>query len=580
MKYALRGSLHEDLVTRIFENRNVNIEQRKAFLNPSRDSIQNPAIYENMDRAFKAVKYHIETNGLILILVDSDADGYCSSATLINYFRLSLKYKNLVFVMHKDKKHGLTKEVLKEILEISPDLVIIPDAGSSDYKEHEILANNGIGVVVLDHHECEKYSDYAIVVNNQLSPEGNKTLSGGGMVLKFIEYMDTQFNIGQSEYYYDLVAVSLVADGMLMIEPETRYYVLEGLDNITNPLLELLAEKRSEGAGVFEFISYNIAPAINAIIRVGTDSDKRNLLDAMICENRTEVIKLRGQGEVELPLVEYILKMADRLKSKQTRDIKKIIEDENTIIMTENLPISIMVHENEDAQALSGLMASRLVDKYGKPSLVLRKVNQDDGRFRYDGSGRSTNTFKNFKDYLLSTDKFIYCAGHQGAFGVSIDTQKMSELLSSLLYQSLPNEDACHIVDKAYVDGRVGSMDIISIDELKQHWCRGFDKPQFYIKLSGVDSADITTMGATGNTIKITHDYISYIKFKCTQEDLDVLLKQGRKDIEIIGTFNVNEWNGRSFPQVFIEDFEVKEVDVMDDIDFNDFNAFGFGFGA
>ena len=119
-------------------------------------------------------------------------------------------------------------------------------------------------------------------------------------------------------------------------------------------------------------------------------------------------------------------------------------------------------------------------------------------------------------------------------------------------------------------------MDIISVDELRNYWCKGFDKPQFYIKLSNVRSLDIVTMGATKNTVKITHDYISYIKFKCTQEDLDTLLKDCNKDIEIIGTFNVNEWNGRTFPQVFIEHFEVKEVDDFNELDFAGFNAFGF----
>ena len=271
--------------------------------------------------------------------------------------------------------------------------------------------------------------------------------------------------------------------------------------------------------------------------------------------------------------------MADRLKSKQTRDIKKVLEDEETIIITENYPISILIHENHDAQALSGLIASRLVDRYNKPAIVLRRIEKEiDGvnKVRYDGSGRSSVSFTNFKDYLTATKKFLYCAGHQGAFGVSIESEQMKELLVELLNQSLPDEEGCFIVDKAYTDGRVSAMEIISVDELRGYWCKGFDKPQFYIKLSNVRSSDITTMGATGNTVKITHDYISYIKFKCTQEDLDILLKEGNKDIEIIGTFNVNEWNGRTFPQVFIEHFEVKEVENMDDIDFTDFNAFGF----
>lgn len=577
MKYSLKGSTHEDIVTRIFENRNVNIEDKKAFLNPSRKCIQDPRVYPNMDRAFDALKNCVINNGKILVVVDSDADGYCSSATFINYVRLSLCYNNIEFVMHEDKKHGLTPQIMKQIYEREPMLVVLPDAGSSDYKQHKKLRDCGIQVLVIDHHECEGYSEDAIVINNQLVENGNKTLSGAGMVLKFLEYVDELINKKQVEYYYDLVAVALVADSMLMTEPETRYYVLEGLDNISNPFLEVLTENMEEGT--FEFIGYKIAPVINAIIRVGSQKDKKDLFDAMICEDRLEVINLRNKGEVEMPLVEYILKMADRLKSKQTRDIKKVLEDKETIIITENYPISILIHENQDAQALSGLIASRLVDKYNKPAIVLRrieKIEEGNVTVRYDGSGRTSVAFPNFKDYLSATQKFIFCAGHQGAFGLSIESKMIQELLVDLMHQSLPYEEGCFIVDKAYTDGRVSSFDIISVDELKSYWCKGFDKPQFYIKLNNVSSSDIVTMGATGNTIKITHDYISYIKFKCTQEDLDILLKEGNKDIEIIGTFNVNEWNGRSFPQVFIEYFEVKEVDNLDDINFTDFNAFGF----
>lgn len=576
MKYSLKGSTHNDIVTRIFENRNVSIDSRNEFLNPSRETIQDPIIYTNMDRAFEVYRDCIKANGKIVVVVDSDADGYCSSATLINYTRLTLGYKNIEFVMHNDKQHGLTDEIMKQIYDKEPMLVVVPDAGSSDYKQHKMLREWGVPVIVIDHHECEGYSEDAIVINNQLVEGGNKTLSGAGMVLKFLEYVDKQIGQNQTEYYYDLVAVALVADAMLMTEPETRYYVLEGLDNITNPFLSVLTEGMEEGT--FEFIGYKIAPIINAIIRVGSEKDKRDLFDAMICEDRLEAIKLRGQGEVEMPLVEYILKMADRLKSKQTRDIKKTLEDEETIIITENYPITIMVHENHDAQPLSGLIASRLVEKYGKPALVLRRIEEEyEGRerVRYSGSGRSTITFKNFKDYLVATDKFLYCAGHQGAFGVSIDAKQLKELLEGMIHQSLPSEEGCFIVDKAYTDGRVSTMDIISVDELENYWCKGFEKPQFYIKLDNVRSQDIVTMGANGNTIKITHDYISYLKFKCTKDDLDMLLKEGNKDIEIIGTFNVNEWNGRTFPQVFIEHFEVTERDNMDDIDFSSFNAFG-----
>ena len=458
---------------------------------------------------------------------------------------------------------------MEQLLQIRPDLVILIDAGSNDYKQHEKLFINEIPVIVLDHHECEGYSQYALVVNNQLSKEGNKTLSGGGMVMKFLELVDEITGNYGAEDYMDLVAVSLVADSMLMTEEETRYYVLEGLDNIENPMLLALTQTMTNRN--FGSISYDIAPSLNSIIRVGEMEDKIGLFDALICKDRTETIKLRGQGEVELPLAEYVTKMATRLKGKQTRLIKKVLEDESTTIITDNLPITFMIYEDEDAMSLTGLIASRLVERYNKPAIVMK---QKDGAF-YHGSARSTATLNNFRDVLMATNKFDFCQGHQGAFGCKIKNKEFKELLNSLLHRSLNNGYDCYIVDKAYTDGRVSAMDIISVDELKDYWCRGFEKPLFYIKLNNVVPSEVTTMGATNNTVKINKDYISYIKFKCTEDDLNEFLQGGTYDIEIIGTFNVNEWNGRTFPQVFIEDYRIIKRTEEFEIDWDSFNAFG-----
>lgn len=581
MKYTLRGSTNEDLIERIFENRKVDIEKRNTFLKPSASCVMNPLVYDNMDLGFELYNKHLQLGNKILYVVDSDADGYCSSATMINYTRKTLGYNNIVYVMHDTKKHGLTKEILAEIYVHKPSLVVVADAGSADYEAHKELASKGIDLLIIDHHECEKYSEHAVVINNQLSENGNKTLSGAGMVLKFLEYLDMRYEIDHTPYYYDLVAIALVADGMAMTEEETRYYVLEGLDNIYNPFLQSLTGGSADGT--FEYIGYNVAPNINAIIRVGDEKTKRDLFDAMICEDRMEIIKLRGKGDVEMPLPQYIMKMADRLKSKQTREVKKILDAQDTIVVTENYPVTFLIHENDDAQALSGLIANRLVDKYNKPALVLMKKEQivKDGedeivKVRYDGSARSTSGFKNFKDYLDRTNKFIYCAGHQGAFGISINSKEFSELMTILMYQSLPNEEAC-MVDKAYLDGKVTATEILAVGEMKDYWCKGFEKPVFYIKLKNVDASDIVTMGTTGNTIKITSNYINYIKFRCTNEELNSLLSDGQKDIELIGTFNINDWNGRSFPQVIIEDIEIKESEenLFEGFDFSNFNAFG-----
>ena len=230
-----------------------------------------------------------------------------------------------------------------------------------------------------------------------------------------------------------------------------------------------------------------------------------------------------------------------------------------------------MIYEDEDAMSLTGLIASRLVERYNKPAIVMK---QKDGLY-YHGSARSTATLNNFRDVLIDTNKFDFCQGHQSAFGCKIKNKEFSELVASLLHTTLNTGDECYKVDKAYTDGRVSAMDIISVDELKDYWCKGFEKPLFYIKLNNVVPSEVTTMGATNNTVKINKDYISYIKFKCTEDDLNEFLQGGTYDIEIIGTFNVNEWNGRTFPQVFIEDYRIIKRTEEFEIDWDSFNAFG-----
>ena len=118
-------------------------------------------------------------------------------------------------------------------------------------------------------------------------------------------------------------------------------------------------------------------------------------------------------------------------------------------------------------------------------------------------------------------------------------------------------------------------MDIISVSELKDYWCRGFEEPKFYIKLSNINSGNVAVMGANRNTIKIVDNYISYIKFNCSEEVVKEFNEAGTFDIEIIGKFNLNEWNGRSFPQVFIDDYNIIPSDNFSDVDWNTFNPFG-----
>lgn len=568
MKFKLRTSTNPDIVQMIYENRNVDYSNKEGFLKPRESARMHPNIYKNMQQAFENLAHHIRNGNKIMILVDSDTDGLCSGAMMYLYIRDVIGYQNVYYMLHEGRKaHGLTKEVIARLMEDKPDLLIIPDAGSNDFKEHEMLKNFSIDIIVIDHHKCDRFSDNAIVINNQMQAEGNKTLSGAGMVLKFLEYLDWVAGLDGASNYYDLTAIALVADSMLMTEEETRFYVMEGLDNITNPLLDTLIGDRE--LKDFSTVSFDIAPALNAIIRIGSIEEQQELFNALITkEDELRTIKIRGKGEVEMPSTQCIKIISDRLKSKQNRMIKKVMEDEETIIITQNLPFTIVIFDNEEYRNLSGLIASRIVEKYNKPAIVV--CEKEDGYF---GSARSTDYCTNFRTYLNNTLMFKYCLGHEVAFGLGITKENLSKLTVQLLGSNLG--DDAYVVDRSYPDGFIPATDIFAVADMKHLWCKGFEEPIFHIKVEKVEPNQMEVVGQNKDVLKFKSNYITFIKFKCEPELIKDITTGSAVDIELIGKFDVNEWNGRSFPQIKIEDMEYKKSIDMNNFNFGTMNLFG-----
>ena len=125
---------------------------------------------DNIGRAVELLAKHVENKSKIYIQIDVDTDGMTSASIMYQFLVNDLGVDEDLVVYHipKTKVHGIT---LEEVHEHQPDLVIAPDASSSEFEIHKELKDNGIDVLVLDHHEVEgnRYSEDAVVVNNQLS---------------------------------------------------------------------------------------------------------------------------------------------------------------------------------------------------------------------------------------------------------------------------------------------------------------------------------------------------------------------------------------------------------------------------
>ena len=430
-------------------------------------------------------------------------------------------------------------------------------------------------MLVIDHHEAEKVSEYACVINNQLCDYPTKSLSGAGMVYKLCQYIDKIMGAEYAPQFLDLVATALVADMMDLKDFETRHLVTLGLKQIRNPYLKGMVNKQSfqlrEGITPFG-IAFYIAPYVNATIRVGTQEEKLILFESMLDYRGYEQIpstKRGCKGQVETR-VEQACRNCMNIKNRQTKarddsleKIERIIESQNLL---ENKLLVIRLDEGQITdKSLTGLIANELMSRYQRPVLLLNKVVNLD-KITWEGSGRGYGKSKltNFKDFLIGTKLVMYAEGHQNALGVGIEDENIDKFIY-FTNEALKNFDfsPAYDVDLIYQYGDMKPADIIELAELKSIWGQGVEEPKIAVENIKVNKSNLNLMSADKNpTLKITlPDGTSLIKFKSCKEEYEKLYSDlGCVTINIVGTCERNVWNGMINPQIIITDYEVVDT--------------------
>ena len=272
-------------------------EDVDSFIKEPRDSDQdNPWLLDNMRRAVETAYWELKQGAHVFVQVDSDTDGYTSSAVLINYLKRRFPEVTITYALHPGKEHGIVPVAIPE----DATLLFIPDAGSNNYAEQKWAIENNKTLIILDHHEVNNYEDTgAIIVNNQFnSVVFNKHLSGVGIVYMFIKAMDGLYFPFDPIHrdYLDLTAIGIIADAMNMTSLGNNYIAYHGLNNIKSKFIQELAVKQSRGIKNPEHltktdVAFYIAPVINGVIRSGAPEDKMMVFRALTEENSTEIFE-------------------------------------------------------------------------------------------------------------------------------------------------------------------------------------------------------------------------------------------------------------------------------------------------
>lgn len=577
MKYKLYKNSNNDIsnvMAEVLKNRGIEDYEKYLHLN---ESVVIP--YDNLDNIDEAVKLfiqHFDRKNKIGILVDEDPDGFCSASMMYLYIKSMDENYPVEYILHKRAKaHGLSDDV---IIPNDIKLLIIPDAGTNDCKECKELSEQGVDILILDHHEKEEENPYAIIVNNQISKNySNKDFCGAGIVYKFLQALDAETWSEFADDYLDLCALANISDVMDMRSFETRYLTNIGLLNIKNKCLSafIKAQDYSMNSKVnIHNIQWYITPVLNACIRVGSYEEKELLFRAFIEQDEFFEYKKRATKNKPAEIIqESIYDRAARLcknaKSRQDKMKEKGVQAISDVVR--ELPVGnkvIMVDVTEILDdGLTGVVAIKIAEQFNKPCILLKKhYNSKSKEIVYGGSARNVDhsPIESFKDIVNKTD-IISGKGHANAFGIvdlPLDNKEkainaINDILKDIEY------DSTYQVDFILEINHVSIPLIIKLSEFEDIICQGINEPMLAIENISLTRDCFEIFGKNEDTISFTLNDIKYIQFKCKESNPLYDWIQNAWDendsvtFNIVGKPSINEYNGVRTPQIIIEDVVV-----------------------
>lgn len=575
MKYKLYNPDIEtdNVIEQILLSRGIQEDEIEDWI--AAKPLDNPGSLNDIEAACLAVKYAIDKNQKMCVVVDCDADGFTSAAIFINYlYMINPEYgESIDYILHTGKQHGLA-DVIDKVENY--EIVICPDSASNDYEFHEYLFNKNINIVILDHHEVEYISSNAIIVNNQLSDDyKNKSFSGAGITYRFCEKFYEELQGPDPSSLLDLVALGNLSDMMDYRSQETRHFIQEGLSQIRNPFMREMIKKNQfsidkKGGVNYNSMAWYVTPFVNAVVRSGTQEEKKLLFESMLDFKGDSLVPSgkRGHKGEMVPLAEEAVRQASNVKARQTKLqdasmalLEKKIKEQN---LTENGILTILCEPGEVEKNIAGLAANKLQSKYQKPCLVLTKyLDPESHEYSYSGSARnySKSPIENFKDLCEQTGLMNYAQGHQGAWGGSIPEDKIEEFIQATndIYKDI-DQDPVYWVDYIW-RGNTNMQNIIfAIADMNEYWGQEIPESKVAVEDICLENCQVQLLSPDKNpTIKITlPNGVDVMKFKSSKEEFDEW-SQPNKYLTIIATPNKNEWNRNVTAQLMIEDFDLQE---------------------
>lgn len=403
-------------------------EKARAFLSEE-TPISPPALLKNIDAAAQRIRRAVDEGEKIAVFGDYDVDGVCATALMYSYLEslgAEVYYK---LPNRADEGYGLCRSSIDLIASRGITLIITVDNGVSAAEEVAYAAGLGVDVVVTDHHlPPETLPAAAAVVDPQLPGDESpcKALSGVGVAFKVACAVDDTPPEELLEWYGDLVAIGTIAD-IMTLTGENRAIVRRGVEMLQDsvrPGVRALVEVAGLGGRPVsaENVSFGLAPRLNAAGRMDDATASLRLLLADDDEEAAELAAALDSYNQERQKTEreIVDSITEKIRSDDGLSRRRVI----------------VVWGEGYHQGVIGIVASRLVERFGRPAIVF-SVDGEEAR----GSGRSVPGFSLYEAIAACGDLLVRFGGHDAAAGMSIKTdqlQAFSDAINAFAAQRHP----------------------------------------------------------------------------------------------------------------------------------------------
>ncbi len=532
--------------------------EANRFLRMESELLHDPFLMRDMDRACRRIASALSDGEKIVIYGDYDVDGVTSVSILCLYLRAHGGNVDYYIPSRSAEGYGVNAEALKKLREEGAGLIITVDTGITAVAEAEYASQLGCDMVITDHHECREILPKACAVVNPRRddcPYPFKELAGVGVAFKLITALEMTlrgqegksaqgFLTALCRDYIDLVAIGTVAD-VMPLRDENRLIVSMGLAYINRSarpgvraLLDASDGSRSgqRKKATSTLIGFTLAPRINAAGRIISASRAAELF---LTSSETEAQKIAAE-----------LCEINRRRQYEENKIVDQISKRTEELGPESDPVIVLADEQWH-HGVIGIVASRVTEKYGRPSILI----SFDGELG-KGSGRSVRGLNLVEALSACEDCLVKFGGHELAAGLTIRREMLPDFrrrINEYAREHLTKEAMTADLD---IDFELLPQEatLRQAEELELLEPFGISNPVPLFVMRDLTVDTVTPIGAGRHSklgLRKGKDSFAAVCFGASPAELGYA---GGDPVDIAFNLNVNEFRGSSAAQLVIRD--------------------------